>query len=62
MRVVSINPLPVARIALASEAPVSRITPVSSRKTTRMSTPTFCTRRCESSYSAWPATPPWLCR
>ena len=31
-----------------------RITPVRSRNTTRISTPTLCTSRSEPSYSAWP--------
>ena len=48
MRVESTRPLPVARITLAIDAPVSRITPVISRNTTRMSTPTSWTSRCVS--------------
>ncbi len=47
IRVVSATPLPVARIALASDAPVSSITPTKNKNTTRIFTPTLCTSRCE---------------
>ncbi len=50
------------RIAPASEAPVSRITPASSRKTTRMLTPRLPTRRLVAWNSASPVTPPCACR
>ena len=61
-RVARTSPAAAAAMAPASEAPVSVISPPSNRKIARMSTPTSCTSRWLTTYSASPAAPPWAWR